>query len=70
MPDTKQQKAERRVIQAALTWWRSKRPRDWDRRLHLANAMINTTSEREQVLAIAVAEYCKAVSAPSAKEGE
>ena len=41
--------------EAALAWWRTKRPLDWDENQHLKNPTINTTTHDEARLARSVA---------------
>lgn len=44
----------RAVVDAAVNWWRSKRPVGWNVWDHTANPTINTTTDRENELAVAV----------------
>lgn len=52
-------KKENMVVAAAVRWWVSKRPRDWDRATHLANPCANCTDHR---LARAVAKFLENAS--------
>ena len=43
------------VVQAAVWWWRTKRPMGWTQRQHLANPDVNTTTTAQSHLAYTVA---------------
>jgi len=36
---------------AAVTWWRAKKPKGWGVEKHLANPLVNCTTYREKLLA-------------------
>jgi hypothetical protein len=36
---------------AAVTWWRSKKPRGWSARKHIENPLVNCSTYRERLLA-------------------
>jgi len=48
-------KAEKEIIKQAKTWWKSKRPVEWNEYQHWCNPCINTHM-KEQVLALAVSK--------------
>lgn len=50
---------EKRVIKAALNWWKSHRPCDYSRKEHLDNPEINCMRGADHPLAVAVAAYVK-----------
>lgn len=45
------------IVIAALEWWQTKRPDDWDESRHILQPWVNCTDDRERYLAKAVAEY-------------
>ncbi len=47
------------VESAALEWWKSHRPIEWSEAQHLGNPVINTSSDSERKLAIAVARMLR-----------
>jgi hypothetical protein len=55
---TKKQKNEA-VVRAAVRWFRTKRPVEFVDQEHLDNPEVNTVTDAEQNLAIAVADYLK-----------
>jgi hypothetical protein len=45
------------VAEAALAWWRSRRPRGWSLEQHLADPMVHCEGDHERRLAEAVARW-------------
>ena len=48
--------ATEQVREAAYEWWLSRRPVSWDQAEHLKNPGVNTMSDAERKLALAVAK--------------
>jgi hypothetical protein len=44
-----------RVLAAAIDWWRFKGPVGWSENEHLLNPIVNTTTDAEKALALAIA---------------
>jgi ribosomal protein S27E len=51
---------EERIIKAAISWWKSRRPVSWTHKMHIENPSVNTTGPRERCIAEAVAKYLRA----------
>lgn len=47
------------VADNAKAWWRQLRPVGWDKRRHIRNPAVNTTTPRDEALARAVAEWVR-----------
>lgn len=47
------------LTQAAIAWWRAKRPTTWDESVHLDHPAINCQTRHERALAVAVAACVK-----------
>lgn len=43
------------IVAAAISWWESKRPFDWNEEQHLRNPLVNLATEEECDLALAIA---------------
>lgn len=52
-------KRETRVIKKAVAWWKKQRPSSWNEGDHFNIPAINTATESEKRLALAVADYLK-----------
>lgn len=50
---------EKKIIKIACRWWRNHRPVNWDKKTHLNYPGINSCTETERQLAIAVGKYEK-----------
>lgn len=59
---TKQQaEAAAMVLDAAIAWWRHRRPLSFTPAMHLAEPGVNTATDTERALALAVASLVKQV---------
>lgn len=47
------------LADAAVYWWATNRPITWSLEKHLQNPSINTATEAETMLSIAVADWCR-----------
>lgn len=48
---------EKKIIKAAINWWKMFRPVDWGEDMHVKNPRINMNSTSEMALGEAVAAY-------------
>ncbi len=46
--------AEKKVIRAALSWWRGRRPVGWSKRRHQRTPFVNCVTKRDHELARAI----------------
>jgi hypothetical protein len=47
------------LANAAVRWWKAKRPLAWSAEMHMENPAVNTTSPEERTLALRVAAWLK-----------
>lgn len=47
------------IITAAVAWWNQLCPSEWSRQDHIRNPIVNTQSDAEKKLALAVANHIK-----------
>lgn len=45
------------IVNTAITWWRNLKPDEWTQEQHFDNPGVNTCTDTEYDLAIAVAQY-------------
>jgi hypothetical protein len=57
-------KRRSKIERAAYLWWLSKRPCGWTEKKHLEYFYVNTTWEKEERLAQAVADMCRSARTP------